>query len=35
MPNDDSIVIISESCLEQFLDKLCDVCGIPSVGKPG
>jgi hypothetical protein len=33
-PDEDTVIIIAESCLDRFLDKLTDVCGIPSVGKP-
>jgi hypothetical protein len=32
-PDNDPFVYIGADHIEAFLDKLCDVCGIPSVGK--
>jgi hypothetical protein len=34
-PDEDSTVIISRGCVDEFLDKLTDVCGIPSFGRSG
>lgn len=31
--DDDSLIFISKENVDDFLDKLTDVCGIPSVGK--
>jgi hypothetical protein len=33
-PDDDAIIVIAESSLDIFLDKLTDACGIPSFGRP-
>jgi hypothetical protein len=33
-PDEDSVIIISKTCVDAFLDKLTDACGIPSVGRP-
>jgi hypothetical protein len=33
-PDEDVIIIIAEQSIDQFLDKLTDACGVPSVGKP-
>jgi hypothetical protein len=33
-PEDDVFVVITESSVDRFLDKLTDICGIPSMGKP-
>ena len=33
-PDDDTIIIIAASSIADFLDKLTDICGVPSVGKP-
>ena len=33
-PDDDVWVVISKSSVDQFLDKLTDICGIPSFGGP-
>jgi hypothetical protein len=33
-PEEDSVIIISRENLDTFLDKLCDVLGIPSFGGP-
>ena len=33
-PDDDVWVIITEGSVDRFLDKLTDICGIPSMGKP-
>ena len=33
-PDDDVFVVITESSVDRFLDKLTDICGIPSMGKP-
>ena len=33
-PDEDSFVYIAESSIADFLDKLTDICGVPSVGKP-
>ena len=32
-PDNDPFVYIGADHIEAFLDKLCDVCGVPSVGK--
>jgi len=32
-PDDDSLIFISRTNVDEFVDKLCDVVGIPSVGK--
>jgi hypothetical protein len=32
-PDDDPFVYIEPDHIEAFLDKLCDLCGVPSVGK--
>jgi hypothetical protein len=32
--DDDSLIFISRTNVDEFLDKLCDVVGIPSFGKP-
>jgi hypothetical protein len=34
-PDDDTVIFIAESSIADFLDKLTDVCGVPSYGKPG
>ena len=31
--DEDSIIVISPDCLDDFLDRLTDRCGIPSVGR--
>jgi hypothetical protein len=31
-PDDDQIIVIAPESIQEFLDKLTDVCGIPSVG---
>ena len=33
-PEDDSFIFIAEANIGEFLDKITDVCGIPSVGGP-
>jgi hypothetical protein len=33
-PDEDPYVVISKSSLDEFIDKLCDVAGVPSVGTP-
>ena len=33
-PDDDVWVVITEGQVDRFLDKLTDICGIPSIGKP-
>jgi hypothetical protein len=33
-PDEDSFVVITESNIDGFLDKLTEVCGIPSCGRP-
>jgi hypothetical protein len=32
-PDDDTVVVIAGNCIGSFLDKLTDVCGVPSVGR--
>jgi hypothetical protein len=32
-PDDDTFIYIAEASINNFLDKLTDVCGIPSAGK--
>ena len=31
--DDDSLIFISKNSVDEFVDKLCDVVGIPSFGK--
>jgi hypothetical protein len=31
-PDDDAFIYIAETCIADFLDKLTDACGIPSMG---
>jgi hypothetical protein len=33
-PDDDTFIYIAESSIGDFLDKVTDICGIPSMGKP-
>jgi hypothetical protein len=33
-PDEDSVVVIGEESIFKFLDRLTEMCGIPSVGKP-
>lgn len=33
-PDDDSLIFITKHNVDSFLDKITDVCGIPSIGKP-
>ena len=33
-PDDDSIIYITRANLDTFLDRLTDICGVPSFGKP-
>jgi hypothetical protein len=33
-PDDDVFVVITEGSVDRFLDRLTDICGIPSVGGP-
>ena len=33
-PDDDVWVVITDGQVDRFLDKLTDICGIPSIGKP-
>ena len=33
-PDDDSIIIIAANNIDTFLDKITDVCGVPSFGGP-
>ncbi|WP_456704132.1 hypothetical protein [Bradyrhizobium sp. USDA 4449] len=33
-PNENQIVLIGASCIEQFVDGLLDLLGVPSVGRP-
>ena len=32
-PDDDMVIFISASNIDTFLDKITDICGVPSVGK--
>ena len=32
-PDENAFIVIAEPTIDQFLDKLTDACGIPSVGK--
>jgi hypothetical protein len=32
-PGDDNVVIIATQCIVEFVDKLTDVAGIPSLGR--
>jgi hypothetical protein len=32
-PDDDTVVVIARNCIADFLDKLTDICGVPSVGR--
>jgi hypothetical protein len=32
-PDDDSLIFISKTSVQEFVDKLCDAVGIPSVGR--
>jgi hypothetical protein len=34
-PDEDSFVYIAETNIGAFLDKITDVCGVPSFGGPG
>jgi hypothetical protein len=33
-PDEDVFIYISPNNIQDFIDKLTDICGIPSVGKP-
>ena len=33
--DEDSFVIIAEHNVQAFLDKLCNICGVPEVGRRG
>jgi hypothetical protein len=33
-PDEDSVIIIASASVDTFIDKLCDVIGIPSFGGP-
>jgi hypothetical protein len=33
-PDDDSFIYIAPDFVSEFIDKLCDIIGIPSVGGP-
>jgi hypothetical protein len=32
-PDDDSVILIASNSIDEFIDKLTDLCGVPSVGK--
>ena len=32
-PGDDSVIFVAPGCIADFIDKLTDICGVPSVGK--
>jgi hypothetical protein len=34
-PDEDTFVYIAETSIGEFLDKITDVCGVPSFGGPG
>jgi hypothetical protein len=33
-PDDDSIIYITRANIDTFLDRLTEICGVPTVGKP-
>ena len=33
-PDDDAFIYIADASINDFLDKLTDICGVPSMGKP-
>jgi hypothetical protein len=33
-PDDDAFVVINAESIDRFIDKLTDIIGIPSVGRP-